>query len=141
MHRAAGVKGIDTRRQADGTVEGTGAAVPPRAGRPLLVAALAAIGASLCCVVPFVLLALGAGGTWLASLRGLEPYRPLFVAAVLVFLGLAFHRLYIAPRRCAEGEICAAPAVLRRQRLVFWVVSAALLALVAFPWYGPLLLG
>ncbi len=140
MRQAATVKNLDTR-SADGAAEGTGAPAAPRAGRPLLVAALAAIGASLCCVVPFVLLALGIGGAWLASLRVLEPYRPLFVAAVLVFLGLAFHRLYIAPRRCAEGQVCAAPAVLRRQRLIFWIVSAALLALVAFPWYGPLLLG
>ena len=140
MRHAATVKNLDTR-SADGAAEGTGAPAAPRAGRPLLVAALAAIGASLCCVVPFVLLALGVGGAWLANLRVLEPYRPLFVAAVLVFLGLAFHRLYIAPRRCADGQVCAAPAVLRRQRLIFWVVSALLLALVAFPWYGPALLG
>ncbi len=140
MRQAATVKNLDTR-SADGAAEGTGAQAAPRAGRPLLVAALAAIGASLCCVVPFVLLALGVGGAWLANLRVLEPYRPLFVAAVLVFLGLAFHRLYIAPRRCAEGQVCAAPAVLRRQRLIFWIVSAVLLALVAFPWYGPALFG
>jgi len=141
MRAAAGAKDVGTRGHADGSAEDPGTPVTPRAGRPLLVAALAAIGASLCCVVPFVLLALGIGGAWLAGLRALAPYRPLFVAAVLVFLGLAFHRLYVAPRRCADGELCATPAVLRRQRLIFWLVSAALLGLVAFPWYGPVLLG
>jgi mercuric ion transport protein len=48
-----------------------------------LTSAAAAIGASLCCVVPLVLVSLGISGAWLASLTALEPYRPLFAMAPL----------------------------------------------------------
>lgn len=41
----------------------------------LLTGAAAALGASLCCVVPLVLASLGISGAWLASLTALEPYR------------------------------------------------------------------
>jgi mercuric ion transport protein len=54
---------------------------------------LAAIGASACCVAPLVLLALGIGGAWLATLTNLEPLRPVFVAATLILLGLAWRKL------------------------------------------------
>src|SRR5205823_1777775 len=55
---------------------------------------LAAIGASLCCVVPLVLLVFGIGGAWIGNLTPLEPYRPIFIGLTLLFLGLAFRRLY-----------------------------------------------
>ena len=43
--------------------------------RTLIAGVLAAIGASVCCVGPLVLLALGIGGTWVGSLTAMEPYR------------------------------------------------------------------
>ena len=52
------------------------------AGRSLVAAILAAIGASVCCVGPLVLLALGIGGAWIGNLAALEPYRPAFAAAL-----------------------------------------------------------
>lgn len=109
--------------------------------RSLFAAVIAAIGASLCCVAPLVLLALGIGGAWISTLTALEPYRPIFIGVVLVFLGLAFHKLYIAPRKCAAGDACAVPGTLRNQRIIFWTVTLVLAALVAFPWYGLALLG
>ena len=104
--------------------------------RSLLAAGAAAIGASLCCVAPLVLLSLGIGGAWISSLTALEPYRPVFILITLGFLGWAFYKLYVVPRRCAPGEACALPRVLRNQRIIFWVVTVILLALIAFPWYG-----
>src|SRR5438876_10821142 len=83
---------------------------------------LAAIGASVCCVGPLVLLALGIGGAWISNLIALEPYRPIFIGLTLVFLGLAYRKLYAAPEVCAPGMACAEPTVLRRQRTVLWVV-------------------
>ncbi|HHO68724.1 MAG TPA: mercury transporter MerT [Gammaproteobacteria bacterium] len=113
--------------------------VTPRGGsRSLLAAGLAAIGASLCCVGPLVLLALGIGGTWIGSLTALEPYRPIFIGVTLLFLFLAFRQLYLVPAACAPGGNCAVPVVRRRQRIAFWVVTVVLLALLAFPWYGTL---
>lgn len=108
--------------------------------RSLGAAVIAAIGASICCAGPLVLLALGIGGAWVGTLTALEPYRPIFIGVVLVFLALAFHSLYIAPRKCAPDDACAVPGTLRNQRIIFWVVTAILAALVAFPWYGVALL-
>src|SRR6266852_4901669 len=69
-----------------------------RKGNGLLVAGiLSAIGASICCVGPLVLLALGVSGAWIGSLTALEPYRPLFIVVMLVFLALAFRQLYLLP--------------------------------------------
>ena len=99
-------------------------------------AGLAAIGASLCCIGPLVLIALGIGGTWISYLTALEPYRPIFVAVTLVFLFMAFRKLYIIPRQCAPEDACAIPAVLRNQRIIFWVVTILLVALLTFPYYG-----
>lgn len=100
-------------------------------------AVLAAIGASLCCVAPLVLLSIGVGGAWMSSLTALEPYRPIFVIATLALLVFAGWRLYRHENDCAPGEICAGPAVKRRQRLIFWLVTLPVLALLAFPWYAP----
>ena len=104
----------------------------------MLGAACSTIGASLCCVVPLVLLALGIGGSWIGSLTAMEPYQPYFIALTLLFLGLAFRRLYLVPQSCAPGTACANPHALGRQRLAFWIVTALLLGLLAFPWFAPL---
>jgi mercuric ion transport protein len=99
---------------------------------------LAAIGASLCCAVPLVLLALGIGGAWIGNLTALEPYRPIFIGLTLLFVGLAFRNLYLTAPVCAPGTECADPRVMQRQRIVFWVVVVVLGALVAVPWLAPL---
>ena len=104
----------------------------------LIAGAAAAVGASLCCVGPLVLLALGVGGTWIANLTALEPYRPLFVGLTLLFLGLAFRRLYLVPQVCMPGARCAAPRTAKRQRLTFWMTAVPLLGLLAAPWLAPL---
>jgi mercuric ion transport protein len=106
----------------------------------LVAGVLAAIGASVCCVGSLVLLTLGIGGAWIANLTALEPLRPWFIAATLLFLGLAFRRLYLQPQVCEPGALCAEPIVLKRQRLTFWVVALALLALLSVPWLAPLFL-
>jgi len=108
--------------------------------RSLIVAGIAAIGASACCVGPLLLLALGISGGWISTLTALEPYRPLFVAVTLVALGLAFRRLYLVSERCEPGAACATPSTRRNQRLLFWLVTVALVGLVTFPWYAPLFL-
>jgi mercuric ion transport protein len=99
---------------------------------------LAGIGASLCCVGPLVLLSLGLGGTWVASLTAFEPVRPVFLGLTLLFLGLAFRKLYLTSRTCEPGKPCADEETIRRQRLIFWAVAVPVLSLVAFPWLAPL---
>jgi len=107
------------------------------AQRALAAGALAASGASLCCVGPLVLLGLGIGGAWVANLTALEPYSPIFAGLTALFLGLAFRKLYLTPQVCAQGASCADPRRLKRQRLTFWMVAAPLFGLLAAPWLAP----
>ncbi len=106
----------------------------------LVAGTLAAIGASVCCVEPLVLLMMGIGGAWIASLTALEPLRPWFIAVTFLFVGLAFSRLYFQQPACEPGAACAQSSVLKRQRLIFWVVALVLLALLSVPWLAPLFL-
>lgn len=99
--------------------------------------ALAAIGASICCVGPLALLGLGISGAWIGTLSAFEPYRPVLIGVTLLFLVLAFRKLYLVPQVCAPGAACVIPTVVRRQRAIFWTVSVVLLALIAFPWIAP----
>jgi mercuric ion transport protein len=109
------------------------------ATKQLWAGVLAAVVGSLCCVAPLLLLTLGISGAWISRLTALEPYRPICIGVMVVFIGLAFRQLYIVPARCAPGEACANPGLQRRQRQIFWVVVLGLAALIAFPWYAPLL--
>ena len=104
----------------------------------LIAGILSAIGASICCVGPLVLLALGVSGAWIGSLTALEPYRPIFIGLTLLFLGFAFYRLYSVRPACSPESACANPHTLKRQRLAFWIVSALVLGLIAVPWFAPL---
>src|SRR5260221_1011259 len=108
-------------------------------GNGFLVAGiLSAIGASICCVGPLVLLALGVSGAWIGSLTALEPYRPIFFGLALLFLGFAFYRFYLVRPAWSPGSACANPRTLKRQRLGFWIVTVLVLSLIAVPWFAPL---
>lgn len=104
----------------------------------LWASAVAATGASLCCVAPLVLVTAGIGGAWISMLTQLEPLRPAFMGAALLLLGLAWHRLYRQPAVCEPGQLCADPAVQKRQRIIFWLAAIPLLLLLSFPWYASL---
>lgn len=104
----------------------------------LVAGVLAGIGASVCCVGPLVLLALGISGAWIGNLTALEPYRPIFIGLTLLFLGLALRRLYFVPQVCAPGTPCANPQTNKRQRMTFWMVAVLLLGLLAVPSLAPL---
>ncbi len=105
----------------------------------LVAGSLTAIGASVCCAGPLLLLSLGIGGTWISVLTAFEPYRPFFIGLTLVFVGLAFRNLYLIPETCAPDTPCADPRTLKRQRVIFWSVAVLLLGLLAVPWAAPLL--
>jgi mercuric ion transport protein len=104
----------------------------------LLAGVVAGIGASVCCVGPLVLLGLGISGAWIGNLTALEPYRPYFIGLTLLFLGLAYRRLYLLPEVCPPGASCANPRIVRRQRLTFWFVAAGLIGLLMVPWVVPM---
>jgi mercuric ion transport protein len=101
---------------------------------------LAAIVASLCCVGPLVLVMIGVSGAWISNLTLLEPYRPVFIGIALIFMALAWRQIYRAPvaADCEPGTACALPQTNRAYRAIFWVVSALVLFLLAFPYFAPL---
>ena len=111
---------------------------PQRGSGFLFAGILSAIGASICCVGPLMLLALGVSGAWIGSLTALEPYRPILIGLTLLFLGFAFHRLYLARPACSPESGCANPRTLKRQRLAFWIVTVLVLGLIAVPWVAAL---
>ena len=89
----------------------------------LLGAAVAAIGASVCCVVPLVLVLMGISGAWIANLTALDAWRPWFSAATLVCLGWAFWMLYGPASRCRIDGACVDPSRLRRRRRGLWIAT------------------
>lgn len=98
-------------------------------------ASIAAIGASVCCVVPLALVLLGISGAWIGNLTALDPWRPWFTAATLLLLGLAFWSLYGPSSRCrADGE-CNSPHILRRRRRWLWLAAVMSGLLLLFPYY------
>ncbi len=100
----------------------------------LMAAVLAGIGASLCCVAPLLLLSLGIGGAWVATLTAFEPLRPIFLGFAALFIGLSFRKLYLTNPTCEIGKPCAEQEVIRKQRFIFWSVTIPLIGLLAFPW-------
>jgi mercuric ion transport protein len=92
----------------------------------------AAIGASLCCILPVAVAVLGIGSA--AAGAKLEPLRPYFVGLTVVLLGYAFYQAY-RPRECELGEACAIPESRRRSRILLWGVTLVAVLLLAFPYY------
>lgn len=99
---------------------------------------LAAIGASICCVGPLLLLSLGIGGAWMSNLTSMESVRPFFILLTLFFIGLGYRKLYLIPDSCEAGTACVLPEEKHKQRMIFWIGSALALLLLAFPWYAPI---
>ncbi len=106
----------------------------------LIGGAIAAFAASLCCLGPLVLVALGVSGAWISNLTALEPYRPAFIGVALVLMGFAWRRIYRAPaaEACAPGTACALPQTNRVYKGIFWLVSGLVLIALAFPYVLPL---
>ena len=102
-------------------------------------AALAGIGASLCCAGPLVLVSVGISGAWISNLTILEPYSWMFAALALGSMGYAWKRIYRpGAAQCAPGSVCALPQTTRVHRALFWTVGGLVLAGVSFPYLAPL---
>ena len=102
----------------------------------LLGAAISALIASICCVGPLVLLALGITGAWIGNLTALIAYRPIFMIVTLGFLGFAFYSVYRKPKTvtCQVGKACSHPNAKGRLKVILWMVAGLILLLLAFPY-------
>src|SRR5215813_5257029 len=98
---------------------------------------IAALLTGTCCVLPLVLVSVGAGGAWLAQLRAFEPYKWIFIGAAVVALAFAWKRIYRPAAECKPGEVCAVPHINRGYKVGFWAVVLLLLSMAGFPYLAP----
>ncbi|WP_286823391.1 MULTISPECIES: mercuric transporter MerT family protein [unclassified Idiomarina] len=91
----------------------------PKGNSSLITGVVAAILASACCLIPFILLSIGLSGAWLSSLSALDPFRPLFI-------GIALIALYFAYRNMAK-------------KAPFWVIACLVALFIIFPHILPYL--
>lgn len=106
---------------------------------------IAAFLASICCIGPLVVAALGVGvgATGFLSgtagfLKAFLPYRPVFLGLTVLLLGTSF---YLAYRKrepsYAPGAVCAIDAKPGMRRTLLWAVAAVAIGLVLAPyWLG-----
>jgi mercuric ion transport protein len=100
----------------------------------LFVGGLAAILASTCCLGPLILVALGLSGAWIGNLTRLEPYRPVFIAGVLIALFFAGRHIFRPAQTCSPGEVCAIPGTRRIYKILFVAVCVLVVIALAFPY-------
>jgi copper chaperone CopZ len=95
-------------------------------------AALASAGlASVCCLGPLALTALGLGGVGLAA--GLTRYRPVFLVLTAAVLAVGFYLAYRKREQpCADGS-CEVRSGSKTMKAALWSVAALALALATFP--------
>jgi len=107
---------------------------PDGASRWVGGAAVAAALASVCCLGPLVLAAVGLSAAGFAAF--FEPLRPLFLLATAVLLGTAFYTAYFRKAACEVRD----RARVRRTRAVLWLAALGVALLAFFPAYGGSLL-
>lgn len=100
-----------------------------------LTAVVAALGASLCCILPVAVAVLGVGSAALGAF--LEPFRPYLIGLTFAFLGFAYYQAYKPVKaECAPGQACAISENRHTQRILLWIVTVAAAALITFPYYA-----
>lgn len=120
---------------AEGTQPSTG-----RVKAGLIGGALAAFATVMCWVVPLVLVSIGVTGAWMSTFTALAPYKWVLILLALGCMGYAGYKVYrVKPAEgCEPDPGCAAPQDNRLYRVMFWVVSAFVLAALVSPYLLPL---
>lgn len=96
-----------------------------------IVALVSAAFASICCLGPVVLAALGLGGVGLAA--GLTQYRPIFLGFTAIILGVAFYFTYRKREvACADGT-CELRSGGKTMKGVLWAITVLAVGLATFP--------
>ncbi len=102
---------------------------------------LGALTASSCCILPVVLFSLGISGAWIGNFTQLAPYKPVFIAATVAFLGTGYWRVFRSSRiACAEGNACARPLPSRIVKGTLVVATVLAVAAFAFDYIAPYVL-
>ena len=115
-------------------IHAAGAAQRPRrlAGASIAGAIVGAVAASACCIVPAVLALVGVSGVGLAAV--LEPWRPVFLGATAVLLGVGFYAAYRQRPKPAAACDCPTPRASRAARRMLWIASVLVVGLASYPY-------
>jgi copper chaperone CopZ len=137
--REAGKRQVATHKRCH---ENADAAISPSPessnakGKGFLVGAVAAaIGASLCCILPIVAAVTGAGA--IAAGVAFEKWRPYLLGLTgLLFAGGVFFAWRDRRRACAAGSLCATKPMSRWNYVALAILGAGVVGLAAFPYYS-----
>lgn len=101
----------------------------------LIAAITAAIGASICCLGPLILVGLGVSGAWIGNLSAFEKYRPLFMLITSGFLAFTFYKVYFKPEKdCSETDSsCTNPKADKINKIVLWSVTVVVVGMLISP--------
>ena len=98
-------------------------------------AAVTAVTASLCCILP--LIAAVFGFTGFAAAKFFEHWRSYFLAVTFGLLGLGFYLGYRRPGdACKTGRACERTPIGRWNRTVLCLIAVFIVILPAFPYYS-----
>lgn len=101
--------------------------------------ALGALLASSCCIAPLILVSLGVSGAWIGNLTALEPYKWMFIAVAVAFLGLGFRHVYFSQSEpCEDGTYCARPESSLIVKIALWLATGLIAASATVDWWAPL---
>ena len=100
----------------------------------LIAGGVAAMVAAACCIGPLLLVLLGFGGAWMSNLQVLEPYRPVTLGIAIVFLALAYRKIWKPTDACEPGTLCAVPQTRLLYKILFWLVALLIVASIGFPY-------
>lgn len=95
---------------------------------------VAAITASLCCILPVLAVVFGLGAFSMASF--FETLRPYLLILVLLALAFGFYQTYFRREKCGEGHACATKPIGRFNQLVLWAATVFVFVIAAFPFYS-----
>ncbi len=98
---------------------------------------LGAVAASTCCVLPLVLVSLGASGAWIGNLTAFQPFQPLFFGITFALLAYGFWLVYRNPTDLAEGAICRTPVSRKVTISALWLATGIALIAVFWGWIAP----
>lgn len=98
-------------------------------------AVIAAVTASLCCILPVIAVALGLTG--FAASQFFERWRPALLGVTFALLAVGFYFAY-RPRRqaCEPGSACERTPVGRWNKVILWLATVVVIVLAAFPYYS-----
>src|SRR5699024_3203266 len=97
---------------------------------PMIGGIIAALGAGVCCVGPLLLLLLGVSGSWIGNLTAFEPYRPLFIAFVVLFFVYSGWKIYRPIEESESRTACRYPKEPRLRKVILCLSAIVAIILV-----------